>query len=80
MRAAAKRSAPNWRNGSRNTLRTQLNEAFGQTECNLMLGNNNAASFRPGRLDRFFRFLGHEVEIVDDAGAIVPAGTTATSP
>lgn len=59
---------------ARDTLKTQLNEAFGQTECNLMLGNN--ARLFPARDGSIgFPIPGHEVEIVDDAGEVVPAGT-----
>jgi len=55
-------------------LKAQLNEAFGQTECNLMLGNN--AGLIPVRYGSIgFATPGHVVDIVDDDGQVVPRGT-----
>ena len=51
-----------------------INEFYGQTECNLVVGN--AAShlgFRAGSMGR--AIPGHRVEVIDDRGNVVPAGT-----
>jgi acetyl-CoA synthetase len=57
----------------RATFGVTINEFYGQTECNLVVGNN-AALFpvRPGSMGR--AIPGHEVRVVDDAGVPVPAG------
>src|SRR5262249_38958743 len=57
----------------RATFGVTINEFYGQTECNLVVGNN-AALFpvRPGSMGR--AIPGHEVRVVDDRGALVPAG------
>jgi acetyl-CoA synthetase len=51
----------------RTTFGVTINEFYGQTECNLVVGNN-AALFpvRPGSMGR--AIPGHEVRIVDEAG------------
>ena len=49
-------------------------EGYGQTECNLMVGNCPAImDVIPGSMGR--AVPGHAVEIVDDAGTAVPSGT-----
>ena len=50
-----------------------INEFYGQTECNLVVGNN-AALFpvRPGSMGR--AIPGHEVRVVDESGTAVAAG------
>ncbi len=49
------------------------NEFYGQTECNLVAGNNGTLfPIRPGSLGR--AIPGHDVAIVDDDGQPVPAG------
>ena len=55
------------------TFGVTINEFYGQTECNLVVGNN-AALFpvRPGSMGR--AIPGHEVRVVDDAGVPVPIG------
>jgi acetyl-CoA synthetase len=57
----------------RTTFGVTINEFYGQTECNLVVGNN-AALFpvRPGSMGR--AIPGHEVRVVDDAGVAVPTG------
>jgi len=57
----------------RATFGVTINEFYGQTECNLVVGNN-AALFpvRPGSMGR--AIPGHEVRVVDDAGVPVPTG------
>ncbi|WP_158929135.1 acyl-CoA synthetase [Acidisphaera sp. S103] len=53
------------------------NEFYGQTECNLVAGNNGALfPIRPGSLGR--AIPGHTVAIVDEAGREVPAGQIGT--
>jgi acetyl-CoA synthetase len=57
----------------RATLGVTINEFYGQTECNLVVGNN-APLFpvRPGSMGR--AIPGHEVRIVDERGTPLPAG------
>jgi len=53
------------------------NEFYGQTECNLIAGNNGALfPIRPGSLGR--AIPGHTVAIVDESGREVPAGEVGT--
>lgn len=55
------------------TLRTTINEAFGQTECNLVLGNcASVMPVKPGSLGR--SMPGHVCAIVDDQGRELPPG------
>ncbi len=50
-----------------------INEFYGQTECNLVVGNcASLMPVKPGAMGR--AVPGHEVAIVDDAGAPLPAG------
>ena len=53
------------------------NEFYGQTECNLVAGNNAALfPIRPGSLGR--PVPGHSVAVVDDDGQQLPAGQIGT--
>lgn len=55
------------------TLKTTINEAFGQTECNLVLGNcASVMPVKPGSLGR--SMPGHVCAIVDDQGRELKAG------
>jgi acetyl-CoA synthetase len=55
------------------TLGLRINEIFGQTECNLVLGHNAVLMpARPGSLGQ--PIPGHRLAIVDDDGAEVPTG------
>jgi acetyl-CoA synthetase len=55
-------------------LRVPINEGFGQTECNLVLGSNaSVMPIKPGSIGR--AVPGHVAAIVDDGGRIVPPGT-----
>jgi acetyl-CoA synthetase len=55
------------------TLGVTINEFYGQTEANLVLGNCAAVMpVRPGSMGR--AVPGHRVAIVDEAGARLPAG------
>lgn len=55
------------------TLGTTINEAFGQTECNLVLGNcASIMPVKPGSLGR--SMPGHVCAIVDDQGRELPPG------
>ncbi|WP_420467086.1 AMP-binding protein [Panacagrimonas sp.] len=55
------------------TLKTTINEGFGQTECNLVLGNcASVMPVRPGSLGR--PAPGHVCAIVDDQGRELKAG------
>src|SRR5712692_2087744 len=50
-----------------------INEFYGQTECNLVVGNNAALfPLRAGSMGR--AIPGHDVRVVDDAGLPLPAG------
>ncbi|MCW5774070.1 MAG: AMP-binding protein, partial [Rhodospirillaceae bacterium] len=56
------------------TLGIVISEGYGQTECNLMVGNCPAImDVIPGSMGR--PVPGHVVEIVDGDGAVVPPGT-----
>ena len=55
------------------TLKTTINEAFGQTECNLVLGNcASVMPVKPGSLGR--AMPGHVCAIVDDQGKELAPG------
>jgi acetyl-CoA synthetase len=57
----------------RDTFGLTINEFYGQTECNMVLSSCEALfPSKPGAIGK--AAPGHEVEIVDDNGAIVPAG------
>ena len=54
-------------------LNLAINEGFGQTECNVILGNNgNVFPIKPGSLGK--PTPGSVVKIIDDSGAEVPCG------
>jgi acetyl-CoA synthetase len=54
-------------------LGIRINEVYGQTECNLILGNNGSLMpIKPGSMGR--PMPGTVAAIIDDAGAIVPTG------
>ncbi len=58
----------------RETFGLEINEFYGQTECNLIVGNcADLMSVRPGSMGR--AIPGHEVAIVDAEGAPVTDGT-----
>lgn len=58
----------------RETFGLTMNEFFGQTEVNLVVGNSaRLFPVRPGSMGR--AIPGHEVEVVDDDGRVLPAGT-----
>lgn len=60
---------------SQETFGIQINEVFGQTECNLVLGSSNVAGiYRKGSLGK--PIPGHEVAIIDQNGEILPTGET----
>jgi len=55
------------------TFGIHLNEFYGQTECNLVAGNSGSLfPIRPGSLGR--PLPGHDVSIIDEAGAELPRG------
>jgi Acyl-coenzyme A synthetases/AMP-(fatty) acid ligases len=55
-------------------LKTPINEMFGQTECNLVLGSSERIMpVKPGSLGR--AVPGHVAAIVNDSGQPLPAGT-----
>jgi acetyl-CoA synthetase len=57
----------------RATFGVTINEFYGQTECNLVVGNDTALfPVRPGSMGR--AIPGHEVRVVDDTGAPMPTG------
>ena len=54
-------------------LSIKINEAFGQTECNVILGNNgNVFPIRPGSIGR--PTPGTICSIIDDNGTVLPPG------
>ena len=59
----------------RTALGVTVNEFYGQTECNLVLGNcAPIMETRPGSMGR--PVPGHTVEIVDEDGKLLPPGRT----
>lgn len=58
----------------RDTFGLDINEFYGQTECNLIIGNcASLMPVRPGSMGR--AIPGHEVAIIDEAGQPLPDGT-----
>ncbi|MFL6582607.1 MAG: acyl-CoA synthetase [Burkholderiales bacterium] len=58
----------------RETFGLTINEFYGQTECNMVLSSCEALfPSRPGSIGK--AAPGHEVQIIDEAGKILPAGT-----
>ena len=58
----------------RNALGVTVNEMFGQTEINYIVGNSHGHwPARPGSMGR--GYPGHRVAVIDDAGEPVPAGS-----
>ncbi|MHB1220059.1 MAG: acyl-CoA synthetase [Alphaproteobacteria bacterium] len=59
----------------RTALGVTINEFYGQTECNLVLGNcASIMETRPGSMGR--PVPGHIVEVVDESGNVLPPGET----
>ncbi|QJR13122.1 Acetyl-coenzyme A synthetase [Usitatibacter rugosus] len=59
---------------ARSALGVTVNEIFGQTEMNYIVGNSHALwPVRPGSMGR--PYPGHRVAVIDDAGQEVPRGT-----
>jgi acetyl-CoA synthetase len=57
----------------RETFGVTIDEFYGQTECNLVVSNNDALfPVRPGSMGR--AVPGHDVRIVDEAGRELPRG------
>ena len=57
----------------RDALRVPVNEMFGQTEMNYIVGNSHARwPARPGSMGR--PYPGHRVAVIDDAGRECPRG------
>ncbi|MEX6508247.1 AMP-binding protein [Jiella sp. M17.18] len=62
---------------AKETLGLTVNEFYGQTECNMVLGSSAALGVsRPGAIGK--AVPGHAVAIVDPGGTPVPAGRTGT--
>jgi acetyl-CoA synthetase len=58
----------------REALGITVNEMFGQTEMNYIVGNSQLRwPARPGSMGR--PYPGHRVAVIDDAGKVLPAGT-----
>jgi len=58
----------------REALGVTINEFYGQTECNLVVGNcAEAMAVKPGAMGR--AIPGHEVAVVDENGAVLAPGT-----
>jgi len=56
------------------TLGVTINEFYGQTEVNLVVGNcAQIMEVRPGSMGK--AIPGHVVEIIDDSGNVLPSGT-----
>jgi acetyl-CoA synthetase len=59
------------------TFGFNINEFYGQTECNLVIGNcASVMDIRPGSMGR--AIPGHDVAIIDAAGNLLPDGETGT--
>ena len=67
-RAAARRSARRRRRGAGSGSACALNEFYGQTEANLLIGNCAAWPERPGWMGR--AYPGHELRLVDGEIAV----------
>jgi acetyl-CoA synthetase len=60
---------------AREALAVTINEMFGQTEMNYIVGNSQALwPVKPGSMGR--PYPGHRIAVIDDAGAELPAGAT----
>jgi len=58
---------------TRAALGVTVNEMFGQTEMNYIVGNSQSQwPARPGSMGR--PYPGHRIAVIDDAGSAVPAG------
>ncbi len=58
---------------AREHLRVTVNEMFGQTEMNYIVGNSHQKwPARPGAMGR--PYPGHRVAVIDDDGRVVPSG------
>ncbi|QRM53402.1 AMP-binding protein [Sinorhizobium sp. BG8] len=58
----------------RDTLDITINEFYGQTECNIVIGSiGKLGVSRPGPIGK--AVPGHEVAIIDANGVVLPAGT-----
>ena len=58
---------------AREALGVTINEMFGQTEMNYIVGNSHALwPVKPGSMGR--PYPGHRIAVIDDAGRPVPAG------
>ncbi len=61
----------------RSAFGVTINEFYGQTECNLVVGNDDLLfPVKPGATGR--PFPGHRVAVVDGAGTVLPPGTPGT--
>lgn len=59
---------------ARGALKAPVNEVFGQTECNLVLGSSaKIMAIKPGSIGR--ALPGHVAAVVDDEGRALPPGT-----
>jgi acetyl-CoA synthetase len=60
---------------AKETMGVTINEFYGQTECNLVVGNcSEVMEIRPGSMGR--PVPGHVVDVVDSNGAPAPVGVT----
>ena len=59
---------------AREKLGVEINEMFGQTELNYVIGNSAAWPKRPGAMGR--AYPGHRVSIIDENGKELPPGET----
>jgi acetyl-CoA synthetase len=61
----------------RATFNLTINEFYGQTECNLVVGNDSALfAVKPGSMGR--SIPGHQVAVIDGSGQPLPAGEMGT--
>ena len=62
---------------SRETFGIAVNEFYGQTECNLVVSNcADLMAVKPGSMGR--PVPGHDVAVIDEAGAVLPPGKAGT--
>ncbi|MGD8505602.1 MAG: AMP-binding protein [Candidatus Bathyarchaeota archaeon] len=53
-------------------LGVSINEIYGLTEANFLIGNCNSSEVKPGSMGK--PYPGHKIEVLDEGGEILPSG------